>query len=67
MIEFLASDEAQSLFAAENFEYPVNPAIKPSALVAAWGTFTPDTLNMAEIGKYQELARRLVAETGFND
>jgi iron(III) transport system substrate-binding protein len=67
MIEFLASDEAQSLFAAQNFEYPVNPAIKPSELVAAWGTFTPDTLSVSEIGRYQELARKLVAETGFND
>jgi iron(III) transport system substrate-binding protein len=67
MIEFLASDEAQSLFAAGNFEYPLNPAIEPSPVVAAWGTFTPDTLAMSEIGKYQELARKLVVETHFND
>jgi len=67
MIEFLVSDDAQSQFAAQNFEYPVNPAIKPSAVVAAWGTFTPDKLEVAEFGRYQELARKLVAETGFND
>jgi iron(III) transport system substrate-binding protein len=67
MIEFLVSDEAQNFFTAENFEYPVNPAIKPSKLAAAWGTFTPDKLNVSEVGKYQELARKLVAETGFND
>lgn len=67
MIEFLVSDEAQSLFAAQNFEYSVNPAIPPSAIVAAWGTFTPDTLKMTDIGQYQELARKLVTETGFND
>ena len=35
MIEFLVSEEAQSQFAAGNFEYPVNPAVKTSALVAA--------------------------------
>jgi iron(III) transport system substrate-binding protein len=67
MIEFLVSDEAQSQFAAQNFEYPVNPAIKPSALVAAWGTFTPDRLKVSEFGQYQELARKLIAETRFND
>jgi len=67
MIEFLVSDEAQRQFAADNFEYPINPAIKPSDVVAAWGTFTPDTLKISEIGKYQELARKLVAETGFNN
>jgi iron(III) transport system substrate-binding protein len=67
MIEFLVSDEAQRQFAAENFEYPINPAIRPSEVVAAWGTFTPDTLTMSDIGRYQELARKLVAEIRFND
>lgn len=67
LVEFLASDEAQSLYAAQNFEYPVNPAVKPSEVVAAWGTFTPDSLNVAEIAKNQGLAAKLVAETGFND
>jgi len=67
LIEFLASDEGQSLMADGNFEYPVNPKLKPSKVVAAWGTFTPDKLNVAAIGKYQEAARKLVAETHFND
>jgi iron(III) transport system substrate-binding protein len=67
MIEFLVSAEAQALFAGGNFEYPIDPAIEPAEIVAAWGTFTPDTLTMAEIGEHQELARKLVAETGFND
>jgi iron(III) transport system substrate-binding protein len=67
LVEFLASDEAQSLYAAQNFEYPVNPAVKPSDVVAAWGTFTPDSLNVAEIAKYQGLAAKIVAEVGYND
>jgi iron(III) transport system substrate-binding protein len=67
LVEFLASDEAQSLYAAQNFEYPVNPAVKPSEVVAAWGTFTPDSLNVAEVAKNQGLAAKLVAETGYND
>ncbi len=48
-MEFLASDEAQRLYADGNFEYPVNPAIPPSDIVKSWGTFTPDTLNVAEV------------------
>jgi iron(III) transport system substrate-binding protein len=67
LVEFLAGDEAQSLYAAQNFEYPVNPSIAPSDVVAAWGTFTPDTLNVAEIAKNQSLAAKIVAETGYND
>ena len=67
LIEFLVSDEAQSLYANQNFEYPVNSSIKPSEIVASWGSFTPDTQNVAEITKHQGLAAKIVADTGFND
>ena len=67
LMEFLASDEAQRLYAESNFEYPVNPAIAPSELVKSWGNFTPDTLNVAEIAKYEPAAAKLVDEVEFND
>ncbi len=67
LMEFLASDEAQSLYAAGNFEYPVNPSIPPSETVSAWGTFTPDSLNVTDIAKNQKQAAELIAEVGMND
>ena len=67
MIEFMVSDEAQTLITTLNFEWPVSAAVKPSKIVADWGPMTPDTLNVAEIGKYQALAVKLVAGTGFNN
>jgi len=67
LMEFLASDEAQSLYASQNFEYPVNPAVKPSEIVAAWGTFSPDSVNIAEIANHQRTAARLVDEVQFNN
>lgn len=67
LMEFLASDAAQSLYAAGNYEYPVNAAIKPSETVAAWGALIPDTLNVADIAKYQKRAAELIAEVGMND
>jgi iron(III) transport system substrate-binding protein len=67
LMEFLASDEAQSLYAAGNYEYPVNGAIKPSDTVAAWGTLVPDSLNVADIARNQKRAAELVAEVGMND
>jgi iron(III) transport system substrate-binding protein len=67
LMAFLASDEAQKLYADGNFEYPVNPAVPASALVQSWGAFTPDTLNIAEIAKYQKAAAKLVDEVQFND
>jgi iron(III) transport system substrate-binding protein len=66
-MEFLASDEAQRLYADGNFEYPVNPGIPPSDIVKSWGTFTPDTLNVAEIAKFEPAAVKLVDEVQFND
>ena len=67
LMEFLASDEAQQLYANGNFEYPVNPAVPPAEIVGSWGTFTPDTLNVAEVAKFEPAAARLVDEVGFND
>ena len=48
LVEFLSSEEAQSIFAEGNHEYPVNVKVKPSATVASWGTFKEDTI---EIGR----------------
>ena len=67
LMEYLASDEAQRLYADGNFEYPVNPGIPPSDIVKAWGAFTPDTLNVAEIAKFEPAAVKLVDEVQFND
>ena len=67
LMEFLAGDEAQRLYADGNFEYPVNPAVKPAEIVSSWGTFTPDTLNVAEIARLEPVAARLVDEVRFND
>ena len=67
LMEFLASDAAQKLYADGNFEYPVNPAIEPSAVVKSWGPFTPDKINILEVAKNEAAAARLVDEVAFND
>lgn len=67
LMEFLASDEAQQMYANGNFEYPVNPAVPASELVLSWGTFTPDTLNVAEIARLEPAASKLVDEVQLND
>ena len=67
LMEFLASDEAQKLYASGNFEYPVNPAVPAAEIVQSWGSFTPDTLNVAEVAKFEPAAAKLVDEVGFND
>ena len=67
LMEYLAGDEAQRLYADGNFEYPVNPAVEASEIVKSWGTFTPDALNVAEIARFEPAAAKLVDEVAFND
>lgn len=65
LIEWLSSSEAQNLFADENLEYPANPAMKPHPIVAAWGTYKPDTVNVAEAGRLQTQAVKLMDRAGY--
>ena len=67
LMQFLASDEAQALYANANFEYPVNPRVPANAVVTSWGSFTPDTLNVAEIARLEPQASKLIDEVQFND
>ncbi len=65
LLEWLSSDTAQGQFAGLNMEYPVNPAVAPDPTVAAWGSFTPDALNIAEAGRLQAAAIRLMDRAGY--
>jgi iron(III) transport system substrate-binding protein len=67
LMEFLASDEAEALYASANYEYPVNPAVAPDKTVAAWGALKPDSLNVTEIAKNLKRASELVAEVDMNN
>jgi iron(III) transport system substrate-binding protein len=67
LMEFLASPEAQKIYAGSNFEYPVNPTVPPNDIVKSWGQLTPDSLNLVEIAKNQVAAARMVDEVGFNN
>ena len=64
-LEWLSSAEAQSLFADANLEFPVNPKVKPDPLVAAWGSFKQDSINVAEAGKLQAKAVMLMDRAGY--
>ena len=67
LMEFLASDKGQSIYAEQVYEYPVEPGIKPSELVASWGELKPDTLPLAEIAKYRKTASEIVDRVKLDD
>ncbi|WP_372918470.1 Fe(3+) ABC transporter substrate-binding protein [Salegentibacter sp.] len=64
-IEFLVSEEAQKIFAHSNYEYPVNEAVEPAALLQEWGDFKEDTLNLSQLGQNNKKAVMLFDEAGW--
>jgi iron(III) transport system substrate-binding protein len=65
LIEFLSSPAAQNLFADVNMEFPVNAEVKPDAVVAAWGPFKQNPVNVAKAGELQAAAVKLMDRAGY--
>jgi len=51
LMEFLSEPKAQQIYAEANTEYPANPDVKPSGMVAEWGEINPDDLSLQEIAE----------------
>jgi iron(III) transport system substrate-binding protein len=66
LMEFLASEEAQKIYATANNEYPVNPSVPPSDIVKSWGTLKADALPLDNIAKYRKKASELVDKANFD-
>jgi len=65
LLEWMSSAQAQNLFADRNMEYPANPKVKPHPAVAAWGAFRQDTIHVAEAGRRQAQAVKLMDRAGY--
>lgn len=66
LIAFLASNKAQQAYASLNMEYPVNPKVTPSDLVASWGEFKEDDIALTEVAKHRKTALKLVDEVKYD-
>jgi iron(III) transport system substrate-binding protein len=66
LLEFLAGDKAQNMYATVNFEFPVKAGIKTDPLVESWGSFKSDTLSLQEIANHRATATKLVDKTAFD-
>ena len=67
LMEFLASEEAQKIYAEVNFEYPVKASVTWSDRVKSWGEFKADSLALAQIAKLAPLASEMVDQVKFNE
>ncbi|NQY23837.1 MAG: Fe(3+) ABC transporter substrate-binding protein [Campylobacteraceae bacterium] len=64
-IEFLASADAQKLFAQGNYEYPVLAGIESSPLVTSWGTFKEDNISINSLGQNNAKAVKIFDQAGW--
>jgi iron(III) transport system substrate-binding protein len=64
-IEFLASPEAQQIFAEQGFEYPVVEGVAASSIIEGFGDFKTDTLNVAMYGENNPLAVQIFDRVGW--
>jgi iron(III) transport system substrate-binding protein len=67
LLEFLASDKGQEIYADVNNEYPVKEGIPWSKLVQSWGDFKPDPISLNDIASLRKKASELVDKVGFDD
>lgn len=66
LIEFLASDEGQRIYAEIVNEYPLKAGVKVSDRVDAWGKLTADKLPLADIAKNRKKASEIMDKVGFD-
>ncbi|WP_372609826.1 Fe(3+) ABC transporter substrate-binding protein [Aquicoccus sp.] len=66
MMEFLTSPAAQEIYAEANYEYPIAPGTEPADLVASWGSFTPDDVNLMDLAKLRPDALKLIEQVDFD-
>jgi iron(III) transport system substrate-binding protein len=66
LMEWLVGPEAQSIYAEQNYEYPIREGVKWAPLLADLGTFKSDALPISKIAELRKQAVKLVDEVGFD-
>lgn len=66
LMEFLASDDAQRIYAQSNYEFPIKSGVERADVVASWGEFTADTVPLSEIAKLRPEALKLIEQVDID-
>ena len=64
-LEWLTGEQAQHIYARQNFEFPVNANVKPAKEVASWGAFKTDTLPINALAEFAAAAQMIIDRTGW--
>lgn len=66
LIEFLASDQGQRMYADMVFEYPLKPGLAYADLVKSWGTLKPDALPLTQVANYRKAASEMMDKVNYD-
>ncbi len=66
LIEWLAGEHAQQLYADANYEYPVRAGVAVNPTIAGYGKLNADTLPISKIAASRKTASTLVDKVGFD-
>jgi iron(III) transport system substrate-binding protein len=67
LIEWLAGEKAQHIYADQNYEYPLLAEIKINPTIAAYGKLKPDPMPIQKIAQQKKAASTLVDKVGFDN
>jgi iron(III) transport system substrate-binding protein len=67
LIEWLAGEKAQHMYADTNYEYPVRAGIAFNPTIASYGKLNPDTIPISKIADHKKAAANLVDKVGFDN
>jgi iron(III) transport system substrate-binding protein len=66
LIEWLAGEKAQHMYADMNYEYPIRAGIVINPTIAGYGQLKPDSLPLSKIADHKKAAANLVDKVGFD-
>ena len=67
LIEWLAGEKAQHMYADMNYEYPLRVGVAVNPTIAGYGALKPDSLQLAKIADNKKKAADLVDKVGFDN
>lgn len=67
LIEWLAGEQAQQIYADANYEYPVRAGVAINPTIAGYGKLNPDPMPVAKIAANRKAAATLVDKVGFDN
>jgi iron(III) transport system substrate-binding protein len=67
LIEWLAGDKAQRMYADLNYEYPVRVGIAVNSTIAGFGPLRADPMPLSRVAEHKKAAANLVDKVGFDN